>query len=490
MLPHDRDFQMTPTNEEIHSSKEFKTSAGSTPLPFVGANASPPSHRSSRAILTPRWSDDWDMEAEPSWIHRNLTSHHFKPIFGITDPGLSVVAYSSAYDTEDWSFVAPLVCLTSNVVVFVVNSVSSLHSKDNLTKTVDQLYRCGRRVIFTVNLKESASDASRVEIEETLRKRYGGESASIFAFDFRTAESASVLKKAILLGLLAELHRLRTARDVAASSISISNQARQTLQLYSQKVDDEVSSSIQSLVIHLTSTEEHRRVFLGHSTPEELSQRLSAYLHLRLLGHIYKSLCLRLLGWTAELQHSLAPYSPSGVLLTFTPADFIELLGPLHAWIAREMDSRSYSTAFAGAVGTATGATAAIGAFAMSLSTPVVVAAASVAAIIGASASYAAPPASTVLTLPGKSKPPPPSDEALRDSLLSELASRFSSLTSHHYTELRAAALLMLRRVFIAAQLSTTSPASHLWADFATIDENYIDVTLATKSAAPLAPQS
>lgn len=480
---------MTPTNEEIHSSNQHKTSAGSTPLPFVGANSSPAQPHSTHPVLTPMWSDDWNIEAEPSWIHRNLTSHHFKPIFGITDPGLSVVAYSSAYDTEDWSFVAPLVCLTSNVIVFVVDSISSLHSEDKLTKTIDDLYRCGRHAIFAINAKEDACDASRADLEETLRNRYGGDSASIFTFDFRKAESTLRLKKAILIGLLDELKRLRTAHDVAVSSISLSNQTRQTLQTYSQKVDDEVSSSIQTLVIHIMSTEEHRRVFLGHSTPEELCQRLSAYLHLRLLGHIFKNLSLRLLTWMAELQHSLAPYSPNGSLLTFTPSDFFSVLVPLHAWISREMNPRSSSPAYVGAVGTASGATVALGAFAMSLSTPVVVAAASVAAFIGASASYAAPPVSSVLTLPGKSKPTP-SDEALRDSILSELASRFSSLTSHHYTELRAAALLMLRRVFVAAQLSTASPASHLWADFATIDENYLDITLASKKSGATTPRS
>ena len=484
VLPQDRDFQMTPTNEEIHSSNNNQTSAGYTPLPFVGAASTASSQDLRYPVLTPRLIDDWDLEAEPFWIHRNLTSHHFKSVLGISEPGLSVLAYSSAYDAEEWTFVAPLVCTSSDVIVFVVNNTELLHNAvdSSLIQAIDLLVSCRRKVIFVVNQMEGNGDGEAQETRKALYDRYG-ENILVHSFDVRSdGNNLLKLKSSILLALLDEMKRLKRVREVSMSVAAVDFEARQMLQQYSQKVDDEVLSAIKSLVAHVMSTEEHLRVFLGHSSPEELMQRLSAYLHLRLLGHLYKILSMRLLQWMSELDGKLLPGIIRDSLLTFTPSDFESLLSPLYAWVSHQVAPQATSAAYIGAVSTATGAAAALGILALSWTGAAVVAATSVAALLGASAGYAAPPIGTVLSVPGK-KQIPPSEEALRDSVVSELASRFSNLNSHHYTELRSLILLSLRKVFLSAQLTRPAAATHEWFDLATIDENYLDVTLSRKNS-------
>lgn len=471
---------MTPTNEEIHSSRDPLTSAGYTPLPFVGASSTSGAVSVDQAVLTPIWSEDWDMDAEPSWIHRNLTSHHFKPLLGVSDPGLSVTVYSSAYDAEEWAFVGPLVCVLSNVVVFAIDNLASLNSEDGLTRTADQLHACGKSLIFVVNKKDDVTEEARSELLKAIETRYGVH-ASICCFDFRDPLAASHLKSQILIQLLTELRRLRRARDVSASTLPLTRRSRLSLQEHSQFVDADILASIQALMAQITSTEEHHRVFLAHSSPEELELRLGAYLHLRLFGHIFKTLALRTLRKFGDIRASLSGELDVEALQILTPDDFSTILPPLYAWIAHHDAPKASSTALI-AVGTASGATIALGALAMSMTAPAVMAAAASAAVIGASATYAAPSLSSLIPLPGKKKAPL-SEEALRDSVLGRLIGQFATISSHHYTELRAAVLLILRKVFVAAQMENPEPVDYEWNDLATIDENYLDVTLPNKTA-------
>lgn len=477
ILPPDHNFQMSPTNEAVHSASFSRNCAGSTPLPFV--TAPPPlSQQLSPWLLRPVWKDEVDLEAEPTWNHSNLTTHHFRPTLGVSDPGLTVELYSTAYESDEWKFVAPWLCACSDVIVFVLDPATSpsLRTESHLIQTLDAIIACKKPVLFALNASALKCKSNEVQqLSQSIRQRYGP-SALISAFDFKNdIQNTEKFKISLLRSILSFLDAKRRRLELRTSRAAVNADGRAMLGNYTSKVDDVILRSVDSLMSHMTSTEEHQRVLVGHGTNEELRTRLGAYLQMRLFGHILSALTLCTMYWMTELDSFLKRDEMGDTLIEIDSSSFSPLIGPLYSWIHKINETKPSSIAVVGAVGTASGALVAGAALALSWTLPAVIVAATTATIMGASAGYATlSPSSTVLSLPMTKSKAAPTEEAIRDSVLGELATRFCNLESTQYIKLRTEALLLLRAVVMNAQYSAT-PQTHEWANLATIDESYLD---------------